>query len=898
MPKAPKKPELDKAYDASKVEDAIYTRWEASGFFNPDNLPNGRKRKPFTIMMPPPNATGVLHVGHATMLALEDLMIRYHRMKGDASLWVPGTDHASIATQTKVEKLIKEKEGKSRHDLGRAEFLKRVEAFVEDSRNTIRRQVRKMGSSCDWSREAYTLDKPRSEAVVEMFNRMYEDGLVYRGERVVNWCVRCTSTLADDEVEYKAQKAKLYFLKYGPFSVATTRPETKLGDTAVAANPSDERYKKWIGKSFELNWGKGTKPLTIRVIGDHEVDAKFGSGLVGVTPAHSAVDFRMAEKNKLPIIKVIGEDGRMLPSAGKYAGMTVLEARHAFVKDLEAQGLIEKIEEIDNNLSACYRCSTAIEPLTSLQWFVDVNKKIKGRGKSLKELSLEAVKKGGVKIIPDRFEKVYYHWMENLRDWCVSRQIWFGHRIPAWYCKDRHVTVARKAPKACKACGSKELKQDEDTFDTWFSSGTWTFTTLGWPKQTADLKRFHPTSVLETGYDILFFWVARMILMTTYAMKEVPFKTVYLHGLVRDEKGQKMSKSLGNVLDPLDVIAKYGTDAVRLSLVLGTAPGADAKVWDEKIAGFRNFTNKLWNISRFVLTSVSKVRRVTKKPAPKTLADRWILARLAEVAAQATASIEKFEFSAAGESLRDFTWTEFADWYLEIAKIQMQDAKLKASTEKILLYALEDMLKLWHPYMPFVTEAVWDMLAGNAKGKKFLMIESWPVSGQRPRPSGTPSLLKRGQGEFEILRAIIGAIRNVRSEYKVEPAKRVDATIIAGAKTKRLKDNAAVITTLARVDKLTILAKGEKPKDAASTMVGGVEIHLPLAGMVDMDKEKGRLEKEKANLEGFVKSLEAKLSNPGYTEKAPKDVVDKTRQMLSEKQEELKKIEAALAGMK
>ncbi len=891
MPKGQPKPELDKAYDASKVEDAIYRRWEASGFFNPDTLPGGKKKKPFTIVLPPPNATGVLHVGHATMLALEDLMIRYKRMRGFASLWIPGTDHASIATQNKVEKLIQEKEKKTRHDLGRAEFLKRVEAFVKNSQDTIRNQIRKMGSSIDWSREAYTLDAPRSEAVIEMFNRMYEDGLVYRGERVVNWCVRCTSTLADDEVEYKAQKAKLYFLKYGPFSVATTRPETKLGDTAVAANPSDERYKKWIGKSFELDWGEGTKPLSIRVIGDHEVDPKFGSGLVGVTPAHSAVDFRMAEKNKLPIINVIGEDGRMLETAGKYKGMTVLEARHAFVKDLEAQDLIEKVEEIDNNLSACYRCSTAIEPLTSLQWFVDVNKKIKGRGKSLKELSLEAVRgpapygagRGGVKIIPERFEKVYYHWMENLRDWCVSRQIWFGHRIPAWYCENRHVTVARKAPKACATCKSKTLKQDEDTFDTWFSSGTWTFTTLGWPKKTPDLKRFHPTDVLETGYDILFFWVARMILMTEYAMKQVPFKTVYLHGLVRDEQGRKMSKSLGNVLDPLDVIPKYGTDAVRLSLVLGTAPGADAKVWDEKIAGFRNFTNKLWNISRFVLTSVSKVQRVSQKPTPKTLADRWILARLETVAAEATASIEKYEFSPAGELLREFAWTEFADWYLEIAKIQMQDAKLKASTEKILLYALENILKLWHPYMPFVTEAIWDLLAGNATGKKFLMIESWP----KAKKTATPK-------EFALIQDLIGAIRNIRSEYKVEPAKKIDATLIAGAKAKLLKDNAAVIATLARIEPLTILAKGEKPKDAASAMVGGIEIHLPLAGLVDPAKEKARLEKEKQNLEGVVKNLEAKLANPGYTDKAPKDVVEKTRAMLAEKKEELKKIEAAL----
>lgn len=895
MPNAPKKPELDKAYDASKVEDALYRRWEKSGFFNPDKLPNGRKRKPFTVVLPPPNATGVLHVGHATMLAIEDLMVRYKRMRGFASLWIPGTDHASIATQNKVEKLLQEKEGKSRHDLGREAFLKRVEEFVKGSQGTIRNQVRKMGSSIDWSREAYTLDKPRSEAVVEMFNRMHEDGLIYRGERVVNWCVRCASTLADDEVEHQEQKGKLYFLKYGPFSVATTRPETKLGDTAVAANPSDPRYKEWIGKTFELNWGPGTAPLAIRVIGDHEVDAAFGSGLVGVTPAHSAVDFRMGEKNGLPLIKVIGEDGRMLPTAGKYAGLTAAEARRAFVKDLESQGLIEKVEEISNSLSVCYRCATPVEPLTSRQWFVDVNKKIPGRGKSLKELSLEAVKKGGVTILPERFEKVYYHWMENLRDWCVSRQIWFGHRIPAWHCADGHVTVARTAPKRCgtKACGSKALTQDSDTFDTWFSSGTWTFTTLGWPKamkggkKTGDLKRFHPTSVLETGYDILFFWVARMILMTTYALKEVPFRTVYLHGLVRDEQGRKMSKSLGNVLDPLDLIAKYGTDAVRLALVLGTAPGADAKVWDEKVSGFRNFTNKLWNVSRFILTSVPKVTRVPKRPAPKTLADRWILARLDAVAARATAHVEAYEFSPAGELLRDFSWTELADWYLEIAKVQMQDPKLKDSTAKVLLHVLENVLKLWHPFMPFVTEAVWDLLSGNAKGRKFLMIEAWPKAAAKP--AAPPK-------DFALIQDIVGAVRNLRSEYKVEPAKRIDATIVAGAKAKLLAENAAVLRTLARLENLTILAKGEKPKDAASALVGGVEVHLPLAGMVDLAKERVRLEKEKANLTGSVAGLEAKLANPGYTQNAPPAVVEQTRVLLAEKKAELGKIDAALAG--
>jgi valyl-tRNA synthetase len=770
--------------------------------------------------------------------------------------------------------------------LGREEFLKRVDAYVEESQGIIRNQIRKMGSSCDWSRECFTLDKPRSAAVIEMFVRMYEDGLAYRGERVVNWCPRCASTLADDEVEYKEQDAKLYHLKYGPYVVATTRPETKLGDTGLAANPSDPRYKDKIGTSFELNWGLGTKPLTIRFIGDREVDPAFGSGLVGVTPAHSAVDSRMADKNELPYIKVIGEDGRMTPAAGKYAGLTVLEAREAFVKDLEAQGLIVKIEDIKNNLSVCYRCGTAIEPLTSLQWFINVKKKIPGRGKTLKELSLQAVKSGDIEIVPDRFAKIYYHWMESLRDWCVSRQIWYGHRIPAWYCTCGEVIVSRTTPKKCPKCGSKELRQDSDVFDTWFSSGIWTFSTLGWPKQTADLKRFHPTQLLETGYDILPFWVARMILMTTYAMKEVPFEKVYLHGLVRDEQGRKLSKSLGNGIDPLEVSAKYGTDAVRLSLVIGTAPGADSRIWDEKIAGYRNFTNKLWNVSRFVLTSVPKVSRVKTLPKPKTLADKWILARLSETVRTATSHLDRLDFSPAGETLRDFTWTEFADWYLEIAKIQMQDSKLRDTTAKILLYALENSLKLWHPFMPFVTEAIWGNFTGDAKGKKFLMIESWPKMSPRPAVKG-----------FADIQAVITAIRNLRSEYKVEPAKRVDAVLVAGAKTKLLKDNLAVVKMLARLENVTVVAKGEKPQDAAATNAAGIEIFLPLAGLVDAAKERERLTKERENLENYVRGQEAKLANPDFATRAPAPVVEKAKASLAEKKEELRKIVEGLAKL-
>lgn len=874
--------DIPKAYDASQVEDGIYARWEESGYFNPDNLPDGDRREPFTIVMPPPNATGTLHIGHAVMLAIEDIMIRYKRMRGYAALWIPGTDHASIATQTKVEKILKE-EGKTRHDLGREAFLERVDEYVKGSQDTIRNQVRKMGSSCDWSREAFTLDEERSHAVRVMFKKMFDDGLIYRGDRIVNWCTHCRSTLADDEVEYKDQDATLYTMKYGPFLVATTRPETKLGDTAVAVHPDDARYKDRIGETFTLNWGEGTHPLEIRVIGDREVEPEFGTGVVGVTPAHSATDFRMGEENDLPLIKIIGEDGKMREEAGKYAGMTVMEARKAFVKDLDAAGLIERKEDIKNKLSICYRCGATVEPLTSLQWFIDVNKEIPGRGVSLKQLATDAVGSERITIIPERFKKVYFHWMDNLRDWCISRQIWYGHRVPVWYDKDGAPVVSVDEPE-----NASKLTMGTDTLDTWFSSGMWTFSTLGWPNKTEDLKRFHPTQVLETGHDILFFWIARMILMTTYEMDEVPFKHVYLHGLVRDEQGRKMSKSLGNIINPLDVSAMYGTDAVRLSLVIGSAPGNDSKIWDEKIAGFRNFTNKLWNISRFIMMSVEGVRRVEEKPEPKTMTDQWLLSRLDEVTSQVTASLEKYDFSVAGEILRDFTWNEFADWYLEIAKIQLADEDTKISTEDILLHALEVLMKLWHPFMPFVTEDIWGRLAKN---DDLLMVQEWP----RFKPFGDKD--DEAIKEFDLVRDVISAIRNLRLESGVEPAKRVSVIIDAGERSGLLGREGGIIRALARLEKLEIHSETTKPENSSSVVVGSIEIHLPLEGLIDKDKERARLEKEKASLEGRLKGLDAKLSNKGYVDGAPPKVVEETKNMCKDVKAELAKIEEALKNL-
>jgi valyl-tRNA synthetase len=887
--------ELAKTYNPKDVEDKIYEKWEKSGYFNPDNLPRqGPSTKQrgdnFSISMPPPNVTGTLHLGHAIVLAIEDILIRYHRMRGERTLWLPGADHAAIATQTKVEKLLKEREGKSRHDLGREKFLAEVEKFIAETKGIIKNQIRKMGSSCDWSREAYTLDEPRSRAVRTVFKMMYDDGLIYRGERIVNWCPGCNSTLADDEVEYKTAKAKFYTFKYSknfPFAIATTRPETKLGDTAVAVNPTDPRYKEYIGKTFEVNF-VGV-PLKLKVIVDKSIDMNFGAGALGVTPAHSMADWQMAEKNNLPIIKVIDEQGKIRNDFAKYSGKTTAEARELIVEKLKERGLLEKEEKIENNLSICYRCGTPVEPLPSLQWFINVSSKFKvkssklkgfkkGQMASLKELAIAAVKNGQIKIIPERFEKVYFHWMENLRDWCISRQIWFGHRIPVWY-RGTATYVGIEPPQG------DGWAQDPDTLDTWFSSGLWTFSTLGWPEKTEDFKNFHPTSVLETGYDILFFWIARMILMTTYVLGDIPFYNVYLHGMVRDEKGRKMSKSLGNIIDPLDMANKYDTDAVRLSLILGTSPGNDFRLYDEKIAGFRNFTNKLWNIGRYVLTSTkSQITNSKQIQNPKskiqnlTLAEKWILSRLNSVIGEVTKHLDNYEFSQAGEKLRAFTWDEFADWYIEINKIQHNPLLLVTG------YSL--LLKLWHPFMPYVTEAMWPNF-----GENLLIISKWPKAEKKWAE-------KKAEKDFEVVKNVITAIRGLRADYKIEPAKRVSVEIYGGAKTKLLEAQAGIIRSLARVENLVIKKSGAKPEWSAGAVVEGVEIYLPLAGLIDMEKERDRLQKDLDEEEKYLMVLESKLANKSFVANAPKKLVAGEKEKLAAQKEKVKKIKEQLKSLK
>jgi valyl-tRNA synthetase len=869
--------ELAKNYDASKVEDGIYQEWEESGFFNPDNLNDAKDS--FTISMPPPNATGVLHTGHAVMLAVEDLMIRHARMNGKKTLWVPGIDHASIATQNKVEKLVA-KEGTSRHKLGRNKFLKRVDQFVDESSTTIKSQIRKMGASCDWSRERFTLDDELTEAVGVAFKSMYDDGLIYRGDRVVNWCPRCHSTLADDEVEYKEQKTKLYWIKYGPFVLATTRPETKLGDTAVAVNPSDKRYKDMVGKEYDIPGVLGD--FKVKVIADRSVDPEFGSGAVKVTPAHSFIDSEMAQRNNIPAKQIIDEDGKMMENCGKYAGMTTTEAREEIVKDMTKMGLIDHIDDdYDNKLSICYRCGTPIEPLPSLQWFVAVDKKFKVKDGSklgwkkpeatLKELAIHTVKSNKIKIVPERFEKTYFNWMENLHDWCISRQIWYGHRIPVWF-KGEEVFVGQDKPDG------EGWTQDEDTLDTWFSSALWTFSTLGWPKDTKDLKMYHPTAVMETGYDILFFWVARMILMTTYHLNDIPFETVYLHGLVRAEDGRKMSKSLDNAVDPIILIDEYGTDALRLSMLIGVTPGNDSRIGDTKVAGYRNFVNKLWNISRFILGSVNDVKIIDKQPKAKTLADKWIIGALAMTNKNVSESIDDHNFSIAGELLQKFTTDHFADWYLEVAKIEKDK-------DEILLYVLQSLLKMWHPFIPFITEEIWK----NFNGDKLLIIEDWPAVVSS----------SKDVRDFELIQKIIIAIRNARSENNIEPKNKSKVTIYAGKNTELVKSQEEIVKGLKTgVKELVVEESGEKVENSISVIIEGAEIYISKDGLVDAKAEKEKIAAEISEAEKYIKVLERKLGNKEFVANAPEAVVNVEKEKLQSQQDKLKKLTEQLNNLK
>jgi len=721
-------PKLLKPYEPKETEDRIYKMWEESGFFNPDVcIEKGitdKNAKPFSIVLPPPNVTGTLHIGHASMLVIEDIMTRYARMKGFRTLWLPGTDHAAIATQSKVEKIIEKEEGKRKTDLGREEFLKRVEKFAKSSHDEIINQSKKMGASLDWSREAFTLDAKRNFAVRTAFKKMYDDGLIYRGHRIVNWDPKGQTVISDDEIVHEERKAKLYTFKYSkdfPISISTTRPETKIGDTAVAVHPDDPRYKEYVGKTFEVENFCGVK-LSIKIIADKEVEKDFGTGALGVTPAHSQIDAEMAIRNNLPTKQVINEFAKMISDNGELNGKKTTEAREIIVEWLRKEGLLEKEEEVTQNVGTAERTGGIIEPLPKLQWFINVNKKISSRGnKTLKELMLESVKDKKINIMPENFERVYFNWIENLRDWCISRQIWYGHRIPVWY-KGDQVYCDTDAPK------EGGWIQDEDTLDTWFSSGLWTFSTLGWPDMNSeDLKIYHPTNVLETGYDILFFWVARMILMSTYILGEVPFKNVYLHGLVRDAKGRKMSKSLGNIIDPLDVIQKFGADAVRMSLIIGTGPGNDSKMSEDKIKAYKNYANKLWNITRFVLSNTENVK-YNEKFGEYIDRENILIKERDDLIKEITKEMDEYKFYIVGEKIYHYTWSRFADIIIEESKEIFQNGNEieRNSRVQFLLNTLIKILKILHPFMPFVTEEIWSILPID--NKKLLMVEKWPTN--------------------------------------------------------------------------------------------------------------------------------------------------------------------------
>lgn len=892
--------EIEKAYEAKKYEDGIYSLWEKSGAFKAKKI---KGKRPFVISMPPPNATGTLHLGHATMLAIEDIMIRYNRMKGIPSLWIPGTDHAAIATQSVVEKKLQESGIKHpREELGRTALLSEIKKFVEISKGTIRKQIRKMGASCDWEREKYTLDDEMNHAVNTFFKKLYADGLIYQGDRIVNWDPKMQTTVADDELEYKEEKTRFYYFKYGPVVIGTARPETKFSDKVIVVHPYDKRYKHLHGKEFDVEWINGT--IHAKVVTDPCIDPAFGTGAMTITPAHSQVDFDLAQKHKLEKEQIIDFSGRLLPVAGEFAGMHIDDAREKIVEKLKKKGLLVKIEEgYMHNIAVNYRGKGTVEPQIMKQWFLDVNKKAvrwKGTKKSIKEIMQDVVRSGMVKIIPKRFDKIYFHYIDNLRDWCLSRQIWWGHQIPIWYkvsAEDKKLWKKHRESSSylLQSLGIKILEtrfsekepakgdwiRDPDTLDTWFSSSLWTFSTLGWPAHTADFKYFHPTSVLETGYDIIFFWVAKMILASTYCLRSdgfpeeecIPFENVYLHGLIRDIQGRKMSKSKPETcIDPLDMIEKYGTDAVRLSLIVGNTPGNDMRLYEEKIAGYRNFINKIWNASRFALLNIGDKQVDTSDIHKKaiSLADKWILSKLNQLIKEVNNDIDKYRFSDAATKIYDFAWMKYCDWYLEITKKEHLNPA-------VLLHVLESILKMLHPFTPFVTEAVWSHL-GN---KSMLISESWPLADKK-------LAYCKESGEMELVHDIISLIRSVRADKHVPPAQMIDAIIYAGVWTKTLEKLKEPVMRLGRLNNLSIETDGPKIKNAVWQYVNDIDIYLPIAKLIDVEKEKTTLLKALELTQNRLESLKNKLSNKNFLEKAPPEVVEKEKKLLTELESELK----------
>ncbi|MCI0477776.1 MAG: valine--tRNA ligase [Anaerolineales bacterium] len=887
-------PEMPKAYDPKQVEKRLYDWWESRGYFKPRIEPG---KKPFVISIPPPNITGELHHGHAMFLAFEDLMIRWHRMLGEPTLWMPGSDHAGIATQNVVEKKLAE-QGITRQQLGREEFVKRVWDWKAEYGDIITHQIRSMGASCDWTRERFTLDDGLSRAVREAFVQLYEKGLIYRGPRLINWCPRCETAISDLEVEHEDATGKLYYVKYrldavsGQPSaveyimVATTRPETILGDTAIAVHPKDKRYKKLVGRMAILP----TLGRKIPIIADEVVDLEFGTGAVKVTPAHDPTDYDLGQRHNLPMINVMNPDGTINAEGGAYAGMDRYAARKQLVEDLQREGLLDHIEDHAHALGHCQRCETIVEPLISTQWFVKIA--------PLAKKAIKAVNSGDIKIVPTRFNKVYYDWMNNIRDWCISRQLWWGHRIPVWYCENGHQTCARTDPTECATCGSKNLQQEEDVLDTWFSSGLWPFSTLGWPDKTDDLKYFYPTSVLETGYDILFFWVARMIMDGLEFTGQAPFHTVYLHGLIRHKDGSKISKSNPQPGDnPLDVISDFSADALRFTIITSSAPGNDTKLDMEKVEHARNFGNKIWNMARFITSNLKANEPISPISSLQSLplADRWILSRLHHVIAGVNDSYAKWDFGEGTRQIHDFLWSEFADWYIEVAKIALYggDANAQKRTRSILLYALDQGLRLLHPTMPFVTEETWQQLRAFGMPSQYdaLMVADWP----QPNKMFFDA---RAEKDFTVVMEIVRAIRNARAEFDVEPGKRIPALISAGAASALIESQRAILASLARLDAdaFQIEKRAAKPAQSLALVVGKIEIYLPLAGMIDLEKEKARLAKEIAQARGEIERVDKLLAGE-FSKKAPKEVVQKQRDALAANRERVARLDAQQASL-
>ncbi|MEJ2235251.1 MAG: valine--tRNA ligase [Syntrophobacterales bacterium] len=855
---------LPKAYEPAEVEDKWYRFWEEQNLFRADE----NSRDPaYSIVIPPPNVTGDLHMGHALNNTLQDILCRYRRMYGDNVLWMPGTDHAGIATQNVVERQLAE-EGVDRHQLGREKFIDRVWEWRQLYGGKIINQLKRLGASCDWSRERFTMDEGLSEAVRRVFVSLYDEGMIYRGQRIINWCPRCITALANLEVEAEERGGRLYHLRYPSpdgtdgLVVVTTRPETMLGDTGVAVHPEDERYRDFIGKKVIL-------PLLNRelpVIADEYVDREFGTGTLKVTPAHDPHDFEIGQRHGLPAIRVMDDQGVMNEEAGPYAGMDRDSCREKIVEDLQRQGFLIKVVDYQHRVGHCYRCKTIIEPTLSKQWFVAV--------KQMAEASMAAVRDGSTRIIPEMWEKNYFDWLENIEDWCISRQIWWGHRIPAWYCQDcGEVTVAMEEPQQCSRCSSGKLIQESDVLDTWFSSALWPFSTMGWPEKTPELESFYPTSVLVTGFDILFFWVARMMMMGLHFMKEVPFRDVYIHALVRDAEGQKMSKSKGNVIDPLVIMDRYGTDAFRFTLAAFAAQGRDVRLSEERIEGYRHFVNKLWNASRFTLMNLERVEAAGVLPEPKKLADRWILSRLQEVVRQVSKALDSYHFNDAASVLYQFTWHEFCDWYLEMIKpvLYGDNEKERKETQQVLLHGLSSIIRLLHPIMPYVTEELWHHLPGNEGS---IMVADFP----RPEE---PLVDRQGEEQMAVVMDVTTAIRNIRGEMNVAPAAQVEAMVFGPESlTNTVKTHGHYIEDLARLSTLELVREGERPRVAASAVVGELELFVPLEGVLDFKEENRRLQKEISKLEPELARTQKKLANEAFLSRAPADIVAKEKDKL------------------